>query len=144
VTNTQEQLISTLSVDSVPLMASSESVSSESMVPEQSMDILATMHYTYAPLLKNSLPKLSKKELYRIVNTIIEIPPSEKTIKAFNQAQKNVYFTLEKVLMSKYFMMYNVALEKEMSNLALKQTEGTENNGSELAEPNNQSADTKS
>lgn len=132
--NLQEQLVSE-SIAELPSLSSS----SESIVPEQSLDILATMHYTYAPLVKNSLPKLSKKELYRIVNAIVEIPPDKAVIDKFNQAQKNVYFTLEKVLMSKYFMMYNVALEKEMGSLTNKET-----NESSLDTGNNGSTDSTS
>ena len=107
--------VQTLNIEE-PLVESSSSVSQlQNPFPDSSPeDIFATMHHTYAPMVIKSLPKLSKKELSRIVQAVVEIPPEKATIDRFNQAQKNVYFTLEKVLMSKYFMMYQVALDQEM------------------------------
>lgn len=113
-------------------------ISKSVLSDDYSLDVLASMHFTYAPLLQNSLPSLSKKELYRVINAVVDIPPEQSTIDKFNPAQKNVYFTLEKVLMAKYFMMYNVALEKEMSKIKEEQKEANE---PELVKSDNQSTD---
>lgn len=128
-------MVNELKVDLEDLQATSvSSVSKVSVADEKSLDILASMHYTYGPMLKRSMPSLSKKELYRIINLIIDIPPEESAIDKLNKEQKNVYFTLEKVLMAKYFMMYNMALEKEMTALQTK-----EDNGPELVKSDDQS-----
>lgn len=75
-------------------------------------DVFASMHYMYAPLALKLLNRLSKKQLIRVVAATIEIPPNEKQINSFEKLQKDLFYMLEKVYLSKYSMFLQAAVER--------------------------------
>lgn len=88
----------------------------------QPEDVFASMHQTYLPMVINSLGAFSKKELLRLLTCVLQIPPDEKLTRKFTDQQRVAFYTIEKILLSKYSMLLKVIMEKTEADLQVEVT----------------------
>lgn len=104
-------------------------ISSASVEP---IDAYAKFYALYSPLIISQLSLMGKKQIIRLVSTLIKHPLSEDELKVRTTPEKNMFKMLDELFTSKYFMMITSYLENER-----KIQEAEDNGKKEAQEINN-------
>lgn len=75
-------------------------------------DVFAGMFHTFVPILKQVLPKLSKKQMRRVLNAVIEVPLNDKPYKILDKDERDVYNLVDRLLIAKYAMVLKVLTDR--------------------------------
>ena len=77
------------------------------------VDVHAQFFALYSPLIKTQLALMGKKQIIKLVSSIIEFPLNEKEIRLRTKKEQNVFKMVDQLLQSKYFMNIVAYMENQ-------------------------------
>lgn len=82
-------------------------------------DVAAGLFYLYMPIFKNIVARMGKKQLQKLIINLVEYPLQDGRIRALSQAEKDLFNIGDRLLSSKYMMIFHTFNESQKVQNAL-------------------------